>query len=264
MHTHVPEEFFKMDNVVLTPHNGGATWDSRSRQFTNMAEALQEFVKAHVPGHGRGLREEAQCYRRSSSFNPFRPLGSSCSASMQEVEVYPFTDQMISVDDLVGAAKRSDYIFAMHSTTIPAKVIEANPNLKGIVGPRNSPHDRRGCMRSPWRAAAICARPKPGAPPNVGVSRATADLTVAMILNLAYRVPEADRSTRARGFRQELSMAIMGIGCNGKHDRPDRARQGWNLHGAEAQGLQHAGPLHKAHAPPHRGGRAPWHRMGGE
>jgi glyoxylate reductase len=46
-HTHVPEEFFKMDNVVLTPHNGGATWESRTRQTTNAAEALVEFIKAH-------------------------------------------------------------------------------------------------------------------------------------------------------------------------------------------------------------------------
>jgi glyoxylate reductase len=29
-----------MDNVVLTPHNGGATWDSRGRQTLAIADAI--------------------------------------------------------------------------------------------------------------------------------------------------------------------------------------------------------------------------------
>ena len=36
----VPLDLRKMDNVVLTPHNGGATWDSRTRQTVGMAQAL--------------------------------------------------------------------------------------------------------------------------------------------------------------------------------------------------------------------------------
>ena len=34
-----------MDNVVLTPHNGGATWDSRTRQMTAIAQALVAHIK---------------------------------------------------------------------------------------------------------------------------------------------------------------------------------------------------------------------------
>jgi glyoxylate reductase len=36
----VPKELRKLDNVVLAPHNGGATWESRGRQTTYMAEVI--------------------------------------------------------------------------------------------------------------------------------------------------------------------------------------------------------------------------------
>ena len=36
----IPEALRKLDNVVLTPHNGGATWDSRSRQTLAIADAI--------------------------------------------------------------------------------------------------------------------------------------------------------------------------------------------------------------------------------
>jgi glyoxylate reductase len=41
----VPLALRKLDNVVLTPHNGGATWDSRTRQTVGMAEALVEHIR---------------------------------------------------------------------------------------------------------------------------------------------------------------------------------------------------------------------------
>jgi glyoxylate reductase len=49
-----------------------------------------------------------------------------------------------------------------------------------------------------------------------GVSLATADLTMGMLISLAYRLIEADRYTRAGHFKQEQTLALMGIGCPGK------------------------------------------------
>jgi hypothetical protein len=46
-----------------------------------------------------------------------------------------------------------------------------------------------------------------------GVSLATADLTMGMLLGLAYRMVEADRFTRAGHFKQEQTLALMGVGC---------------------------------------------------
>jgi glyoxylate reductase len=36
----IPEALLRMDNVILTPHNGGATWDSRGAQTLSIAEAI--------------------------------------------------------------------------------------------------------------------------------------------------------------------------------------------------------------------------------
>jgi phosphoglycerate dehydrogenase-like enzyme len=41
-------------------------------------------------------------------------------------------------------------------------------------------------------------------------------MTVGMLLSLAYRLVESDHYTRCGKFRQEQTMALMGIGCPGK------------------------------------------------
>jgi glyoxylate reductase len=42
----IPIELRQMENVVLTPHNGGATFDSRSAQFTAVADKIVEDIIA--------------------------------------------------------------------------------------------------------------------------------------------------------------------------------------------------------------------------
>jgi glyoxylate reductase len=134
-----------------------------------------------------------------------------------EVEVYPYTDRMVSTDELAAAARRSDYIFTMHETMIPREVVEANPQLKGIaVGGDDYPYmiDVAACQEAgipillPSQEEFDTAR--------ADIAKATADLTVAMVLCLAYRVVEADNYTRAGGFRQEMTMDLMCVGCAGK------------------------------------------------
>lgn len=46
----IPEELRKLDNVVLTPHNGGATWDSRGRQTLAIANAIVDDIVASRNG----------------------------------------------------------------------------------------------------------------------------------------------------------------------------------------------------------------------
>jgi lactate dehydrogenase-like 2-hydroxyacid dehydrogenase len=41
---YIPEALRKMDNVVLTPHNGGATWESRGRQTLAIANVIVEDI----------------------------------------------------------------------------------------------------------------------------------------------------------------------------------------------------------------------------
>jgi lactate dehydrogenase-like 2-hydroxyacid dehydrogenase len=130
-----------------------------------------------------------------------------------DVSVYPYDDRQISVDELAANAKRCDWLFVLHETNVTAEVINANPNLKGI-----------GCMAGGKLFIDIDAANARKIPiiltdrneTGLGVWLTTADLAMAMLLSFAYRLPEADRYTRGGGFRQEQTMALMGIGCPGK------------------------------------------------
>jgi glyoxylate reductase len=127
-----------------------------------------------------------------------------------EVSVYPYLERQISVDELIGAAKRSDWLYVLHETSVTAEVINANPNLKGI-----------GCMAAghsfiDMKAANARKIPVVMGDPAISVIPATGDLTIAMLLGLAYRLVESDRYTRCGKFRQEQTVALMGIGCPGK------------------------------------------------
>jgi glyoxylate reductase len=139
--------------------------------------------------------------------------------SAGEVTVYPHLDRQIGTDELAAAARRSDWLFVLGDTIVPEEVISANPELRGI-----------GALSKNGANIAVAAATARGVPivledpadrygPDIGiavrggVSLATADLTVGMIIALAYRIVDADRYTRAGHFKQEQTLAMMGIGC---------------------------------------------------
>lgn len=137
-----------------------------------------------------------------------------------EVEVFPFSHRPISIGELESAARRSDYVFCMHETPVTASIAEANPNLFGFALGRAEPEivDIEACKRvgvpllqasTPERQAASTRPPFRG--------HATSDLMVAHILNLAYRIIEADRYVRNHdGYFQERTIALEGLGTTGK------------------------------------------------
>jgi glyoxylate reductase len=49
---YIPEALRKLGNVVLVPHNGGATWDSRGRQTLAIADAIVRDIAARRKGSG--------------------------------------------------------------------------------------------------------------------------------------------------------------------------------------------------------------------
>jgi lactate dehydrogenase-like 2-hydroxyacid dehydrogenase len=141
---------------------------------------------------------------------PIPEVALAAMREVAEVTVYPYMDRQITVPELAAAARQSDWLFILHETTVTADVIHANPNLKGIA-----------CMAGTklhidMEAANACKIPIVVTDPSVASSRATGDLAMAMMLGLAYRLVDADRYTRAGGFRQEQTMALMGLGCPGK------------------------------------------------
>ena len=139
-----------------------------------------------------------------------------------EVSVYPYLDRQITQDELVGAAQRHDWLFLASDNIISAETIKASPGLKGI-----GTVSRLGLYIDLAAATArklpvVSADPAYVNAPDIspgargGVSLATADLTIGMLIALGYRMVEADRYTRAGHFKQEQTLALMGVGCPGK------------------------------------------------
>lgn len=131
-----------------------------------------------------------------------------------EVEVWDGHHRDITVAELEQAARRSDYIFCMHQTPVTESMIAANPNIKGYGVSRIDPdeHAVAAC-----EAAGVKLLEGANTDEIVdGNRRATADLMVALLMCLAYRVVEADRYSRATGYFQEMTTDLMGLGCTGK------------------------------------------------
>jgi phosphoglycerate dehydrogenase-like enzyme len=130
-----------------------------------------------------------------------------------DVTVYPYMDRQITVDELVANAKRCDWLYVLHETNVNAEVINANPNLKGIGCMASSNAHIDMAAANARKLPIIMEDPKIAAP---GWQPAAADMTVSMLLSLAYRLVDADRYARCGGFRQEQTLALMGVGCPGK------------------------------------------------
>jgi glyoxylate reductase len=146
-------------------------------------------------------------------FQPIPEVAIRTLQAVADVEVFPHLDRMISLDEMIGAARRSDYLLALHENFIPAEVIRANPHLKGIgiLGAKTAMVDFDVALEHKLPVVTVDGARVPG-----GVNRATADLTMAFILNLAYRVVEANEYTHQGKFKQSQTMALMGVGCPDK------------------------------------------------
>lgn len=147
-------------------------------------------------------------------FQPIPQVAIDKLLTVADVTVYPHLDRMISMDEMLGAASRHDYLLALHENFIPAEVLRINPNLKGagILGGKTGMVDYDVALEMKVPVVSVDKELEPTG----GPSRNTADLTVALLLNLAYRVIEADRYTHAGKFKQNQTMALMGVGCPGK------------------------------------------------
>src|SRR5215467_2429382 len=126
-----------------------------------------------------------------------------------EVTVYPYLDRQITQDELIANAKRNDWLFLASDNIVPAAVINANPTLRGIATV-----SRIG-LHIDLAAATARKLPVVTADP-ADFTRDGISPAVRGGLSLAYRLVEADRYTRAGHFKQEQTLALMGIGCPGK------------------------------------------------
>lgn len=116
--------------------------------------------------------------------------------------------RMPSRDELIARVQHSDYIFNLGDVTIDAEIMDANPNLKGVATMAIAPTtiDVDHATERKILVSHI---------PNI-VYKSTADLTMAHIVGLAWRIAEADRFVRAHRFRQEQSPEFLGTSMEGK------------------------------------------------
>jgi glyoxylate reductase len=124
-----------------------------------------------------------------------------------EVEVFD-KERMISPDELKAGVARSGYLYTLGDTPIDGDIMDANPNLKGIAA-----------MTMIVNVIDVDAATQRGIPvtniPHV-ITKTTCDLTMALLLGLAWRLVEADRFTRCGKFRQEQSMSFLCHSLPGK------------------------------------------------
>jgi glyoxylate reductase len=138
---------------------------------------------------------------------PIMPEAMELLEEVGEVEVFK-SERMISKPELIDGLRRADYLYTLGDTVIDEEVLDANPELKGIAA-----------MSMILNVIDIDAATARGIPvtniPHV-INKTTCDLTMALLLGLAWRLVEADRFTRSGRFRQEQSMSFLCHSIPGK------------------------------------------------
>jgi glyoxylate reductase len=126
-------------------------------------------------------------------------------------------DRNMSEDEWIMAAQRSDYLFVMGGNIITTNVLKANPKLKGVaMVHRRLPQNNAIDLETARALGVPVVFQYPWEPVYDRIAEATCDLTIAMMLDLAYRMSDADRYTRSGRPLQEHTMALMGPGVTGK------------------------------------------------
>jgi lactate dehydrogenase-like 2-hydroxyacid dehydrogenase len=133
-----------------------------------------------------------------------------------------YLDRQITPDELMANAQRSDWLLLASDNIVSAEIVNASPGLQGIGTVSRAGLYIDMTAASARKLPVITSDPADlegegaGLAVRSGVSLATADLTMGTLISLVYRLVEADRYTRAGHFKQEQTLALMGIGCPGK------------------------------------------------
>ena len=148
---------------------------------------------------------------------PIPEPGLEILREVAEVSVFPRVDRNMSEEEWIVEASRSDYLFVMGGNVISAAVLKANPKLKGVaLVHRRLPQGNSVDLDTARALGIPVIFQYPWEPVYDHIAVATADLTIAMLLGLAYRMVDADRYTRSGRPLQEHTMALMGPGVFGK------------------------------------------------
>jgi glyoxylate reductase len=131
---------------------------------------------------------------------PVQEAARSALEEIADVEVHE-SERMIPQRALLDGIKDADYVWMLGDTPIPAEVIEAAPNLKGIA--------TMALFPNVVDVPAATARKIPVTVVPHVITRTTCDLTLAHIIGLSWRLIEADRFVRDGRFHQEQSTTFL-------------------------------------------------------
>ena len=120
---------------------------------------------------------------------------------LADVDIFPHVDRMISHEELLKAVKGKNYLFALGEIPYTAEVIDAAlPSLKGMAAMYIFP-----------KFVDIKTATERGVPvtgiPNMLVET-TAELTFALVIATAWRLPEGDRLLREKQWKQYRSHGL--------------------------------------------------------
>jgi len=138
---------------------------------------------------------------------PIMDIALDALKDFADVEVFE-SDRMITKLELLDGVRRCDFLFALGASTIDDEILDANPDLKGIA--------TMGLWADPVFVKAATKRKIPVTIIPHLITKTTADLTVALVIGVAWRIVEADRFTRCGRFRQNQSTTFLTTELGGK------------------------------------------------
>lgn len=124
-----------------------------------------------------------------------------------DVEMYD-GEGLISTEELIEKVQNKDALLSLLSTKVPKEVIDAAPNLK-IVANYGAGYDNIDYMYAKEKSVAVTNTPHVS-------TEATAELTFALLLAAARRIPEGDTLCRTTGFTGWAPLFFLGREVYGK------------------------------------------------
>ncbi|PED08862.1 2-hydroxyacid dehydrogenase family protein [Bacillus pseudomycoides] len=124
-----------------------------------------------------------------------------------EIEMYD-KEELISTEELAKRVKEKDALLSLLSTKVTKEVIDAAPDLK-IIANYGAGYDNIAYKYAAEKGVVVTNTPKVS-------TEATAELTFAILLAAARRIPEGDTLCRTVGFNGWAPLFFLGREVYGK------------------------------------------------
>jgi glyoxylate reductase len=139
---------------------------------------------------------------------PIMPEAVAALKKIGRVEIFD-SERMISRPEFKDGIRTADFLFTLGDTPIDDDILAGAPRLKGIAAMAMGVTGIVDVAAATKRGIAVTIIPH-------YITKTTADLTMALVLGVAWRLVEADRFTRSGRFHQEQSMTFLAHSLPGK------------------------------------------------